>query len=143
MSYLTESQTKFNDLKFILDPKNKSQISLKANGGNSILFIFPPSEEKEYMDKALKIFKNQAYFIFVNKLLIEYIDTIGWDDFKQYYQNYIATPDKIFKSDSNDIDLFDMIINEIKKAIEKKKIPFLLNTGSLLGTGIENANMHR
>ncbi len=141
MSYSTDNQKKFSDLKFILNPENKSQLSLKANGGNSILFVFSPEDEKQYIDTALDIFKDEARFIFINNLLIKYIDSIGWDDFKNYYSDYSATPDKIFKSDSSDIDLFDLIINEIEIAQTENKIPFLMRTGALFGTGIDNNNI--
>ena len=34
-----------------------------------------------------------------------------------------------------------MIINEIEKACQSDKIPFLIRTGCLFGTGIENVNI--
>jgi len=141
MSYLTDSQKKFSDLKFILDAENKSQLTLKANGGNSVLFVFSPEEENLYISKALEIFKENAHFIYINKLVVNFIDTIGWDDFKNYYKDYSATPYKLFKSDSSDTDLFDLIIKEIEFAESENKIPFIVRTGALLGTGIENVNI--
>ena len=38
-------------------------------------------------------------------------------------------------------DLFDQIISEIESACKNKKIPFLIRTGCLYGTGIENVNI--
>lgn len=47
----------------------------------------------------------------------------------------------IFRSDDPEIDLFDMIIGEIEKASQNDKIPILIRTGCLYGTGIENVNI--
>ena len=42
MAYLDEHKAKFDNLKAVLDVKNRTQLSLVANGGYSILFTYPP-----------------------------------------------------------------------------------------------------
>ena len=54
MAYLDEHKAKFDNLKAVLDVKNRTQLSLVANGGYSILFTYPPKEEGLYLDKARK-----------------------------------------------------------------------------------------
>ena len=43
MSYITDYRQKFTDLKMHL--QNQDQLRRQANGGNSILFSYPPNEE--------------------------------------------------------------------------------------------------
>ena len=139
MSFITEHKQKFDDLKSHL--RNKDQIRRGANGGNSILFCYPPHEEQLYIKKAKELFHGIAYFINISSLFVDFIDQDGWEDFSQYYKDFITTPHKVFKSDDPTQDLFDMIISEIEEADKTDKIPFLIRTGCLFGTGIENVNI--
>jgi len=140
MSYIAEHRQKFEDLE--LQIKNQDQLRRKANGGNSILFCYPPDEEKKYIEEAKEKFMNKAIFVDISKLFVEFVDSIGWDDFAAYYHDYIVTPHVVFNSPANsESDLFKMIISEIKTAADNGKIPVLIRTGCLYGTGIENVNI--
>lgn len=139
MPYLTDHQQKFDDLSFHV--KNQDQLRKQANGGNSILFSFQPNEEHLYIDQAKQLYQKQAAFIDVSKLLVTFIDGIGWDAFKEYYTDFQSTPHIIFQSDDPDDDLFDLIIGEIQSVCHDDKIPILIRTGCLYGTGIENVNI--
>ena len=72
---------------------------------------------------------------------MKFIEEDGWDSFKEYYFDFQDTPHLIFKSEDSSVDLFDMVIREIEIACESEKIPFLVRTGCLFGTGIENVNI--
>jgi hypothetical protein len=113
----------------------------QANGGNSILFSYPPNQEKQYIDKAKAIYADSASFIDISKLLVQFIDEDGWASFSEYYNDFKNTPHLIFHSDDPTPDLFDLIITEIENACQNDKIPFLIRTGCLFGTGIENVNI--
>ena len=139
MSYITDHREKFDDLVFHLE--NQDQLRRKANGGNSILFSYPPDEEHLYLAKAKEIYSDTASFIDISMLLVQFIDEDGWDSFKTYYEDFQNTPHKVFHSNDPSIDLFDLIINEIEAACVQNKIPFLIRTGCLYGTGIENVNI--
>ena len=139
MSYITDHQQKFTDLKYQME--NQDQLRRQANGGNSILFSYLPDEEKLYIEKAKELFCDRAAFIDVSKLLVQFIDEEGWESFSKYYNDFKNTPHLIFHSDDPKPDLFDMIIGEIEKSAQGDKIPFLIRTGSLYGTGIENINI--
>lgn len=142
MPFSTEHKRKFNDLAAQLSSENRHQIKSKANGGNTILFVFPPADEEKYLDEALILLEN-ASFIDLNKLLINYIDQIGLDEFKELYDAYEANRSEVFKKNTFDerVDLLDMIIAEIEKAYHANLIPVLIHTGALYGTGIENVNI--
>jgi len=139
MSYITDYQQKFADLKFHIG--NQNQLRRQANGGNSILFSYPPNEEQQYIEKAKEFYSASAVFIDISKLLVQFIDVDGWESFCAYYKDFKNTPHLIFRSDDPAPDLFDMTIYEIENACRNDKIPFLIRTGCLFGTGIENVNI--
>lgn len=142
MSYITDNKQKFDDLKFRID--NKDQWRKEANGGNSILFCYQPDEEALYIAKAKELYKEKAAFIDISQLIVRLIEVSGWDDFAVYYHDFQSTPHKIFKSSDkseDDIDLIDLIVSEIELANRQGKIPFIIRTGSLYGTGVENVNI--
>lgn len=139
MSYITDYQQKFTDLGFQI--KNLNQIKKQANGGNSIIFSYHPEEESQYIDKLKELYAENAEFIDISKLFVKFIDEEGWDSFKDYYNDFKNTPHLVFCSDDPSVDLFDLIIHEIEDASKKDKIPILIRTGCLYGTGIENVNI--
>jgi hypothetical protein len=139
MSYISDHKQKFDDLRFHIE--NQDQLRKQANGGNSILFSYQPNEEYLYVEKANELYQGKASFIDISKLLVEFIDKDGWDSFKEYYHDFQDTPHKIFRSGDTSIDLFEMIISEIESACKNEKYPFLIRTGCLYGTGIENVNI--
>lgn len=139
MSYTTEHKQKFDALRYHID--NQDQLRKQSNGGNSILFSYPPHEEQLYVDKAKETYTEVAGFIDVSRLFVAFIDHHGWDVFKEYYSDFQHSSHLIFRSDDPSTDLFDMIISEIKTVCQKDRIPFLIRTGALYGTGIENVNI--
>ncbi|MDI6687775.1 MAG: DUF1788 domain-containing protein, partial [Desulfobacterales bacterium] len=89
--------------------------------------------------KAKKLYPD-AHFIDISRLFVSYIDSVGMDDFEEYYMEYENATDQVFKND-NDVNLFKLIINEIKTASDNNKIPFIVKTGVLFGTGIVNQHI--
>lgn len=142
MAYLDDHKAKFESLEINLEIQNRDQLRLKANGGNTIIFTYPPKEEALYLEKLQEIsLENNFQLIDVATLLVEYIDQDGWDDFEAYYKDFKTTPHKVFNSDDETIDLMDNIIEAILEADQNDRIPVLVRTGSLYGTGIENLHI--
>ncbi len=139
MSFIADHQRKFTDLDYQIN--NLDQLRRQANGGNSILFGYPPKEENLYLAKATEALGGRADFIDVSRLLVSFIDGMGWGDFERYYREFGATPHKVFRAGGDDPDLFNTIIAAIVASAEVGKIPILIRTGCLVGTGIENANI--
>jgi hypothetical protein len=140
MSYTTEHKQKFYALRHHIE--NQDQLRRQANGGNSILFSYPPNEEHLYIEEARARYSEAAEFIDVSRLFVKFIDEHGWEAFKSYYcDDFQYSTHLLFKSDDPETDLFDMIITHIETACKKDKIPFLIRTGVLYGTGIENVNI--
>jgi hypothetical protein len=139
MSFQTEHKQKFDDLKVAMHIENRPQLKRDANGGNTILFVYPPIEEEQYINKAKELYPN-AHFIDISQLFVDYIDTMGMDNFVEYYTEYENTTDQVFKN-NDDLNLFKLIINEITNASAEDKIPFIVRTGVLYGTGIVNQHI--
>lgn len=131
---------KFSELKFILKSRDKQSIKMDAHGGFSILFVYTPNEESQYLVR-IKDEYPDAHFIDISELFINYIDSIGFDEFMEIYEEYSSEPEKLFKSEMSENDLFKSILDEIEKAGQEQKIPILIRTGALNGTGIENINI--
>jgi hypothetical protein len=143
MAYLDEHRAKFDNLKVVLDKKNRTQLSLIANGGYSILFTYPPKEESLYLDKAMATLDMEKFEIIdVSKLFVEFIEEYELDSFVEVYNDLKPNSYKIFMDAAgSDTDLFDSVMNAIKKTAKKGLIPVLLRTGVFYGTGIENINI--
>jgi len=140
MSYHLHHKQKFEDLDYRLN--NLDELRRIANGGNSILFTYPPYEENLYIKKAIELYSSKATFIDISKLLVQFIDQDGIQEFESLYKDFINTPYELFRAADDPItDLYDLIIQNIKESFENGKIPFLIRTGCLFGTGIENNNI--
>lgn len=139
MSFQIDHKRKLDSLTYQLN--NIDELKRTANGGNTILFTFPPSEEQEYIELLKKHFQDKAEFIDIGLLFVRFIDSFqSMAEFEEVYKS-LNPSSKIFKSDDPEEDLFDMIIDSIKKASDHEKIPVLINSGSIYATGIENQNI--
>jgi hypothetical protein len=56
MPFLTEQKQKFDDLRVALHKDHRTQLKRTANGGNTVLFVYPPAEEEEYIAKAKELY---------------------------------------------------------------------------------------
>lgn len=135
-----EIHHKFSELRIILNRNDKDFIKMHAHGGNSILFTYPPQEEKAYLERIRAEYPD-AVFIDLAELFVAYIDDIGYEDFVEIYEEYASEPEKLFRSEMNADDLYQRILNAIQQAGDAQKIPILLRTGALYGAGIENINI--
>ena len=140
MSFQTDYVEKFQNLAVALSPENIDQIRLSANGGNTVLFVYPPVDEEAYIQEARNRYPN-AQFIDVRQLLINFIRQIGWADFEAYYTAYRSQPEVLFMDNGEEEKLYFRIIARIREAIKAGKLPILIRTGALYGTGVDNVNI--
>lgn len=140
MSLFKTIDQRFNDLRVILKNKSTESFRMDAQGGNTVIFTYPPKEEKEYLSRIKKDYPD-AYFINIASLFIKFIDSIGYDDFIEAYNQYSSEPEKLFKSSSDPNDFYNLILSEIKNAIKDNKMAIIIRTGALYGTGIENISI--
>ena len=61
----------------LVDSDRRSEIRLKANGGNSILIVCEPMKETEYIAHLEKLLPPEGYSIIdLNKCLIDFVTII-------------------------------------------------------------------
>ncbi len=136
MAFIEEHRAKFDNLKTSLEIQNRDQLRRKANGGNSIIFTYPPEEEKLYLDMLAEHEKQlNLQRIDLAKLLTEFIDEHSMTSLERKYSIFKATPHKVF------LPFTETIIGAIEKVNSADKSPVLVRTGALYGTGIENVNI--
>lgn len=130
-------------LKALVESNKRSEIRLNANGGNSILVLCPPLEEDSYIDTFHSMLED-AYFqiIDLNELLITFLNK-NRAEIEELFELLSGSIPQIFKSseDEDDTDFFSFIMQTIKSSIDKKKVPVLIRTGTLFGSGIDNIHL--
>lgn len=133
----SEMGKKFENLKIYLDDSMRTHVTMSAQGGNSILFTYPPNEEKEYLSELKKRYPHACY-IDIGEMFVEYIDKIGIDDFIDFYKEH-ESDGEVFVSESDDEGTFYALVMErIDKSSEKSDFIFVIRTGSLYGTNLSN-----
>ncbi len=109
MPFLNEHKQKFDDLRAALHEDNRTQLKRSANGGNTVLFIYPPAEEEEYIAKAKELYPD-GHFIDVVELFVKSIDSVGIEDFKQFYKDNGEIHQHAYKFIPDSLRFFDAII---------------------------------
>ncbi|MDD4150295.1 MAG: hypothetical protein PHE33_09720 [Bacteroidales bacterium] len=130
-------------VKRVVESNKRSEIRLNANGGNSILLVCPPDRELQFIDEIYKQMSNDSYkIISLEKMLISFVDD-NIENIRSSFELLKGSVNQIFKAPEGEIcsDLFSSIINEIKKAFDENKIPILINSGALFGSGIDNIHL--
>lgn len=136
MSFQTDHKRKLENLTYHLN--NIDELKRSVNGGNTILFTFPPDEEQEYIHFLKNHLQDNAEFIDIGSLFVNFIDSFeDMNEFLEVYQS-LNPRSKIFKSNDPEGDLFTMIIKSIETANKNQKIPVIIRTGALCGTEIEH-----
>lgn len=131
------------EAKRLVESDRRSEIRLKANGGNSILLVCDPKQETEYITSLKEHLPEENYTIIdLNQCLIDFVSNHKLELVKLFEQLQSSTQE-IFKAPVGEEspDLFKEIISHIQQAFINNKVPVLINTGSLYGTGIENIHL--
>ena len=79
-TYQTEHIRMFEDLKHALK-MDMPKLALEANGGRSILFVYPPCDDEAYIAEAIERFSDSCEFIDLRSLLTEFMNDMGLEEF--------------------------------------------------------------
>lgn len=85
-TYIQEHNRLFGDLTAVLG-RDLAHLSTEANGGRSILFVYPPVGEEKYIEEAKRRFTYGYEFIDLRLLFVEFVDSKGLDKFKRQFKN--------------------------------------------------------
>jgi hypothetical protein len=134
---------KIIDLKRLVESDKRSEIRLNANGGNSILLVCPPDQELIYATHIKSMLDKEIYDVIdLNDILINYVQT-NTEEIGELFELLKGSIHQIFKSPGNEIesDFFSQIITRIKGSFDENKIPVILHSGALYGSGIDNIHL--
>ena len=131
-----------SQMKRIVESDKRSEIRLNANGGNSILLVSPPDQEYVFIEKLREMLDTERYeLIDLNELLISF--TENTEDIEGLFELLKGSVRQIFKAPEGEDgeDLFSLILSAIGNAYRNDKIPVLINSGALYGSGIDNIHL--
>jgi len=129
--------------KKLIESDKRAEIRLSANGGNSVLIICEPLEEHLYIERIKELLNEDAYTIIdLNQLLLEFVDS-NRKHIEELFQLLKGSVKQIFKAPEGEEgeDLFKSIMSKIQKSFDRQKVPVLINSGSLYGSGIDNIHI--
>lgn len=129
--------------KRLVESDKRTQIRLTAHGGNSLLIVCDPQEEASFIAAIKSKMESDTYAIInLNDLIIQYIESEK-QTIEELFDLLKGSIPQIFKAPSGDSypDLFRFIIEQIKEAFNQNKIPVLIRSGALFGSGIDNIHI--
>jgi len=139
----TNPEQIISQVKKLVESDRRSEIRLNANGGNSILVVCPPEQEHLYIQALHDRLDTTTYTIIdVNTLLISFVDQYQ-DLLNESFELLKGSIHQVFKMPEGETgpDLFKHILHAIQVAFSDQKIPVLIHTGALYGSGIDNIHL--
>jgi hypothetical protein len=130
-------------LKRIVESDKRSEIRLNANGGNSILLVCPPELEFKFIDNLIELMPLDTYRIInINDMLISFVRN-HINDLDEMFDLLKGSVNQIFKAPEGETspDLFKHLISAIQQSFAEQKIPVLIHSGALYGSGIDNIHL--
>lgn len=130
-------------VKRTVESEKRSEIRLNANGGNSILVVCPPDREIEFIKVIKKEMNTENYSVIdLNELLISFIEQ-NRAYIIDSFEVLKGSVHQIFKAPVGEIgpDFFTNILEAIQNVFAENKIPILIHSGTLYGSGIDNLHL--
>ena len=131
------------ETKRLVESNNRSEIRLNANGGNSIIVACEPDKELDYIKAIKKLMSLESYDIIdLNVLLVDFVKNHS-SDIDNGFEFLQSSVNQIFKMPDGEVgvDLFSLIIKAITTSFNAHKIPVLIHSGALYGSGIDNIHI--
>lgn len=137
-TFLQDHNRLFGGLTEFLNRDPASLLS-EANGGKSILFVYPPVDEEKYIEEARSRFVGGYEFVDIRKLFVDFIDLKGLDKFKCQFEN-MGT--EVFVSNNyTDGTFYSNMMKKINEVASKGVTPILIHTGVIYNMGFSNLNI--
>lgn len=137
-TYIQEHNRLFGDLTAALG-RDLAHLSSEANGGRSILFVYPPVDEEKYIEEAKRRFTEGYEFIDLRQLFVEFIDSKGLDKFHRQFKN-MGT--EVFVSQNyTEGTFYSFLMKRIVDSAAKGVSPILIHTGVIYKMGFSNQNI--
>lgn len=85
-NYIQDHNRLFGNLSAALS-RDLARLSSEANGGRSILFVYPPKDEEKYIEEAKRLYTDGYEFIDLRQLFTEFVSSKKLDKFKRQFKN--------------------------------------------------------
>ena len=85
-NYIQDHNRLFDDLNAALS-RDMAKLSTEANGGRSILFVYPPEDEENYIKEARQRYTDGYEFVDLRELFNEFVESKGIEKFRKQFQN--------------------------------------------------------
>lgn len=115
-----------------------TQLRLDANGGNSILFVYPNEEDSQYVAEAKRRFRNNAIFVDVAQTLTDFQEDMGMEVFRELEEEIGI--DVYFRKGATDT-FFEYLVRRIASAAAQGHPVFLVGTSAIANKGFTNINI--
>ncbi len=128
----------FDDLENALK-NDLASIQVEANGGRSILFVYPCDDDDDYIAEGKRRLDPSLYsFVDVRETFAAYVDEIGEENFKEMEANFGK---EVFRSENSpEGTFFAYLMDKIDEVLKDGKSPVLVHTGALYD--MEFSNIH-
>ena len=137
-NYIQDHNRLFGDLRAALS-RDLARLSSEANGGRSILFVYPPEDEEKYIEEAKKRYTDGYEFIDLRELFTEFVDSKGLDKFKRQFKN-MGT--EVFVSQNySEGTFYSHLMKRVVEVSSKGVSPVLVHTGVIYKMGFSNQNI--
>lgn len=137
-TYIQDHNRLFGDLSAELC-RDIAQLSSAANGGRSILFVYPPKDEEKYIEEAKRRYTEGFEFIDLRQLFTQFVEAKGIDKFKRQYKN-MGT--EVFVSQNYaEGTFYHFMMTRIVEVYNKGISPILIHTGVIYKMGFTNHNI--
>ena len=137
-TYIQEHNRLFSDLTAALG-RDLAHLSSEANGGKSILFVYPPIDEEKYIEEAKHRFTDGYDFIDLRQLFVEFVDSKGFEKFKRQFKN-MGT--EVFVSQNyTEGTFYSFLMKRIENSAANGLSPILIHTGVIYKMGFSNQNL--
>jgi hypothetical protein len=129
-------------VKQLVESDKRSEIRLNANGGNSILLVCPPNLENNFIIELNELLGADYSIIDLNQLLISFVEN-NQTQLADMFDLLKGSVHQIFKLPKGESgqDLFSTILFEIEKSYKANKIPVMIHSGALYGSGIDSIHL--
>lgn len=137
-TYLQDHNRLFSNLSAALG-RDLARLSSEANGGRSILFVYPPEDEEKFIEEAKKRYTDGYEFIDLRELFTEFVDSKGLDKFKRQFMN-MGT--EVFVSQNyTEGTFYSHLMKRVVEVSAKGVSPILIHTGVIYKMGFSNQNI--
>lgn len=138
-NFATDHNRLFSNLEHALT-NDIATIAVQANGGRSILFVYPHEEDNEYIEEGRRRLSDDNYvFIDIREAFASFVAEIGEDQFNEMVETYGK---EVYRSENySEGTFFHYLMNKITEVLESDKSPVLVHTGALYDMDFSNIHI--